>query len=94
MIHFSIMRTASVADLRNRFATISAWIENGETVQIVKRGRPFGTLTPPVPTKKPFSGKEYWANRQKELHEIWGGRVFSMEEVEEMRAWEREGEEG
>lgn len=47
------MKTATVADLRNHFATVSKWIHDGEEVVITKRGRVFATLTPsrerPVP---------------------------------------------
>ena len=43
---FSIMRTAKVADLRNRFAEVSAWIASGESVTILKRGTPFAVLAP------------------------------------------------
>ncbi len=40
------MRTATAADLRNHFSTVSKWIHEGESVVITKRGRPFATLTP------------------------------------------------
>lgn len=40
------MKTAKVADLRNEFASISMWIQNGDTVTITKRGRPFAKLVP------------------------------------------------
>lgn len=40
------MKTATVADLRNDFASISKWIHEGEAVTITKRGRPFATLSP------------------------------------------------
>lgn len=40
------MKTATVADLRNKFATLSKWIHDGEAVAITKRGRPFATLAP------------------------------------------------
>ena len=46
------MKTATVADLRNRFASVSHWIENGEKVEIRKRGKVFATLTPPPGKKK------------------------------------------
>jgi antitoxin (DNA-binding transcriptional repressor) of toxin-antitoxin stability system len=39
------MRRASVADLRNHFRRISAWIEDGEVVEIVRRGRAFARLS-------------------------------------------------
>lgn len=40
------MKTATVADLRNNFATVSKWIHDGEEVVITKRGRAFATLVP------------------------------------------------
>ncbi len=45
------MKVATVADLRNKFARISQWIEDGEKVEIRKRGKVFATLSP-VPRKK------------------------------------------
>jgi antitoxin (DNA-binding transcriptional repressor) of toxin-antitoxin stability system len=46
MTDFSIMKVASVTDLRNNFAVISKWIQAGESVAITKRGRAFATLAP------------------------------------------------
>ena len=40
------MKTATVADLRNNFATLSKWIHDGAAVTITKRGVPFATITP------------------------------------------------
>lgn len=40
------MKSATVRDLRNRFHRISRWLESGETVQVVKRGKPFARLVP------------------------------------------------
>ncbi len=40
------MKMATVADLRNNFATISRWIYEGESVTIKKRGKVFATLSP------------------------------------------------
>jgi len=40
------MKTATVRDLRNDFGRLSKWIEAGETVEILKRGKPFAELTP------------------------------------------------
>ncbi len=45
------MKTATVADLRNNFALVSQWIENGEKVEITKRGKIFATLAPPAGRK-------------------------------------------
>ena len=48
------MKTATVRDLRNHFARISAWLEEGESVEITRSGRPFALLNPalPSPAKK------------------------------------------
>lgn len=40
------MKTATVRDLRNDFARVSKWLEKGETIQIIKRGRPFARVMP------------------------------------------------
>ncbi|MEI6071023.1 MAG: prevent-host-death protein [Verrucomicrobiae bacterium] len=45
------MKTASVIDLRNNFASVSRWIYEGESVTIQKRGRPFAILSPVVKKK-------------------------------------------
>jgi len=49
------MKSATVADLRNKFATISKWIDDGEAVTITKRGIPFATLAPARRKKAPRS---------------------------------------
>ena len=40
------MKTATVRDLRNNFARLSKWLEQGETIEIVKRGKPVANLVP------------------------------------------------
>lgn len=45
------MRTATVRDLRNRFPRVATWIEQGESVEITKAGKPFAHLSPAVPGK-------------------------------------------
>jgi antitoxin (DNA-binding transcriptional repressor) of toxin-antitoxin stability system len=49
------MKTVTVRDLRNDFRRVSKWIEKGETVQIVKRGKPFARLAP-EPKSRSFVG--------------------------------------
>lgn len=87
MIDESIMKTATVADLRNHFARISMWIENGESVEIVKRGKPFAQLSPPPKTK---SARFDPVEHTKWLEETWKGRTFSAEEVQAMQDAEDE----
>lgn len=98
MIDFSIMttaaihtHTASVADLRNNFRQIAAWIDNGQTVIITRRGRDFAELAPKAVAKKPFKMPDFAAQRKK----IWGNRrPFTDAEVREMKEFELEGQEG
>ncbi len=77
------MKTATVADLRNNFRRVSSWIEHGETVQIIKRGRPFAQLTSLAQVSAPRSAPK--PDIMAQLKEVWGDRVFSMEEVRAMR---------
>jgi antitoxin (DNA-binding transcriptional repressor) of toxin-antitoxin stability system len=85
------MKTANVADLRNNFAVIAAWIRDGETVAITKRGKLFARLVPATEgVERPMPRIDF-AGR---LRKIWGDRVFSDAEVASMRAAELEGEEG
>lgn len=42
-------RTASIRDLRNRFADVAKWIEDGEQVTITRNGTTFAILAPARP---------------------------------------------
>jgi len=54
------MKTATVRDLRNHFASVAKWIDEGELVAITRRGATFATLSPASPKK---SGDANWAAR-------------------------------
>jgi antitoxin (DNA-binding transcriptional repressor) of toxin-antitoxin stability system len=41
--------------LRNQFGKVSKWLDAGETVQIIKRGRPFARVVP-EPKSRSFLG--------------------------------------
>ena len=84
------MRTATVADLRNHFPKVVAWLDQGEEVEILRRGKPVACLIAPRSAKPSTPLKIDFAKQNKE---IWGDRVFSMQEVEAMRAFELEREE-
>ncbi|HUB68761.1 MAG TPA: hypothetical protein VL981_14855 [Candidatus Methylacidiphilales bacterium] len=84
------MRSATVADLRNNFRRVSAYIANGESVAITKRGRVVARLVPPTAPVKKLVKPDFMA----QLKEVWGNRVFSTAEVKAMREAELEGEEG
>jgi len=55
-------KTATVADLRNNCRRVSAWLHNGESVEIFERRRSFTRLTPAAaapekPAKVNFKGQ-------------------------------------
>ena len=84
------MKRATVADLRNDFRRVSAWLENGETVEIVKRGQVIAQLVPAGRKPRKVAKPDILAR----LEEQWGDRSFSLEEVRAMRAAELEAEDG
>ena len=80
------MKTASIRDLRYDFPKLEAWLAGGEEILITKHSKPVAKIS--LPTEE-ISGKlpphpDYAARRKR----IWGDRVFTREEVEEMRAFE------
>ena len=85
------MKTATVRDLRNRFPRVAAWIADGEPVEITRAGKVFAKLVPARPAKPRKLVKPDIITR---LKETWGNRIFSAQEVAEMREAELDGEEG
>ena len=45
------MKTATVRELRNEFGRLAKWLEAGETIEIIKRGKPVAELVPKAATK-------------------------------------------
>lgn len=84
------MKTATVADLRNNFRRVSAWLENGETVEILKRGQVIAQLVPAGRKSRRVVKPDIMAR----LQEQWGERTLSLEEIRAMRDAELEGEQG
>jgi len=85
------MKTASVREVRNNFASLEAWVEEGQKVEIRKRGKPIAWLVPiPHKAKKEFVTPDFAARRKA----LWKGRVFSDADVAAMRVAELEGEQG
>lgn len=54
------MKTATVRDLRNNFASVAKWIEHGEQIAITRNGKSFATLSPTTPARR---RKVDWAAR-------------------------------
>ena len=85
------MKEANVADLRNDFRKIAAWISDGESVTVKMRGKSFALLTPIRGEGAPPMPKIDFGNQ---LKRIWGDKVFSDEEIRLMKESELEGQEG
>ena len=85
------MKTATVRDLRNNFSKLEAWLSDGESVRIEKRGQPVALLTAlPRSKGKAFKMPDFMGR----LKETWGDRVFTAAEVKAMRDAEHEGDLG
>lgn len=65
------MKQASVRDLRYNFPAVERMLRQGETIEITKRKRVIGTLTPAAPPVKPQM-PDFMAR----LKRIWGNRKF------------------
>jgi antitoxin (DNA-binding transcriptional repressor) of toxin-antitoxin stability system len=72
-------RRASVRDLRNRFADVAKWIEDGESVSITRGGTDFAILAP-ARSDKP--GKPDWAAWLKANPPIPAKRKLTPEETQ------------
>ena len=77
------MKTATVRDLRNRFAAVSKWIADGEEVSITRNGKAFATLCAARPEKPPRPFKEIWAARMKKFKPV--GKGLTKEQTD--RLW-------
>jgi antitoxin (DNA-binding transcriptional repressor) of toxin-antitoxin stability system len=77
------MKTATVQELRNEFPRIEAWVHEGVSIHISKRGKIIATLVLAAASKsRPQSAK---VDLMARLKETWGERVFPVEEVAAMR---------
>jgi prevent-host-death family protein len=79
------MKTATVRDLRNNFAQVSAWISSGQEVEITKRGEVMAKLVPVAPAKKRKRPLWDMEARMKKLREISGGKTLPGNSVLLMR---------
>lgn len=72
------MKTATVRDLRTKFPVLARWMDNGEAIEITRRGRVIARLTPAADEKK---GKAKKPDMMKQLREIYGDYVMPEKEV-------------
>ena len=79
------MKTATIRDLRYNFPKIEAWLTSGEDILITKHSKPLARITRSTtkPKRKLPQLPDYKARRKR----IWGDRVFTSAEVDEMRAF-------
>ena len=73
------MKTATVRDLRTKFPVLARWMEEGEAIEITRRGRVIAHLMPAAAAKP---GKLVKPDFLKRLHEIYGDYVIPEEEVQ------------
>ncbi len=80
------MKTATIRDLRYDFPKLEAWLAGGEEILITKHSRPVAKISlPPAELSENLPPLPDYRAR---LKRIWGDKVFTREEVEEMRAFE------
>ena len=68
------MKTATVRQLRHDFGSVLAWIEEGEQVEIRKRGKLVALISPPLPPKR--SGRKKRPDFAARLKRIFGDKVL------------------
>ncbi|TDU68030.1 antitoxin (DNA-binding transcriptional repressor) of toxin-antitoxin stability system [Prosthecobacter fusiformis] len=81
------MKTATIRDLRYNFPKLEAWLRNGEEIQITKHNKPVAKLVKDKDAAPP-PARLTSEERLARIRRTWKGRVFSAQEVEEMRAFE------
>jgi prevent-host-death family protein len=72
------MKTATVRDLRTKFPVLARWMDNGEPIEITRRGRVIARLTPAADGKARKAGKP---DMMKQLREIYGDYVMPEKEA-------------
>jgi antitoxin (DNA-binding transcriptional repressor) of toxin-antitoxin stability system len=80
------MKTATVRDLRYDFPKLEAWLAGEEEILITKHSKVVAKIsraTEPTTTELP-PHPNYEARRKR----IWGDRIFTQAEVDDMRAFE------
>lgn len=87
------MKTATVADLRNHFPKVAAWVAEGHTIAITRRGRTVANLVPPTPAASPVPFK--MPDFRAQAKAIWGNRPpMTAAEVKAMDDFMNEGQQG
>jgi prevent-host-death family protein len=69
------MKTATVRQIRHDFGTVLGWVEDGEQVEVSKRGKVVALITPPPPAAKP-AGPRKRPDFAARLKRIYGDQVL------------------
>jgi antitoxin (DNA-binding transcriptional repressor) of toxin-antitoxin stability system len=72
------MKTATIRDLRTKFPVLARWMDDGEPIEITRRGRVVAHLTPAAGGG---AGKARKPDIMKQLREIYGDFVMPETEV-------------
>lgn len=81
------MKRATIRDLRYDFPNVEALLRNGDEVELTRHGKPIARIVPiPAPPDRKVAKPDVLAR----LKKTWGKRVFSADEVAEMRHAELE----
>jgi antitoxin (DNA-binding transcriptional repressor) of toxin-antitoxin stability system len=72
------MKRASVSDLRTRFPLLARWLDNGEPIEITRRGQVIALLSPAAARAR--AGKLKKPDILKRLRAIYGDLVLPEEE--------------
>lgn len=75
------MKTATVRQVRHDFGTVLNWVEEGEHVEISKRGKVVALMTPPPPSRSRSRKRPDFAARLK-LRD--GDRVISASSINDI----------
>jgi antitoxin (DNA-binding transcriptional repressor) of toxin-antitoxin stability system len=80
------MKTATVRDLRYDFPKIEAWLAGGDEILITKHSKPVARIS--RAGVKPEAKLPPQPDYRARMKRIWGDRVFTQAEVDEMRVFE------
>ena len=78
------MKSASIRELKHELTRVLSWVEDGESVEIRKRGRVVAQLTPP-PVKTTPVRKKARPDFAARLRRIYGDKVLPDDIVIEER---------
>jgi len=76
------MKTATIRQVRHDFSTVLNWVEEGERVNVTKRGKVVATISPPASDKRGPKKRPDFAAR---LKRIYGDKILPGDVVVEER---------